>query len=547
MRRHLTLAVLLLASAASAALPDALVATLADLKARSQAYVEGKVSYDGELEGRLDGLKAQLDAIAAALPDSDTRKRRVTELAAETGRLKQRSMRPGTRYGQIGREVKAHVDDIEALDRPVAPRPNQLPGQRSDLRAQLEARSAAALDLGSAIAGHETFAMRDAVAAPRATAAAALPARVPVPPVKPEPPAEPPLSINTRNPRVNVLQEELNLVRRALGQRIIKVDGDFGPQTKAAVIAFQRGVGLKQTGVVDDDTSLELFRAATSVRGRETQFVQIGDDGKGVEDVQDMLNRVAGYRIVGTDGDFGGGTQRAVRAFQRANHLEPHGHVDEKTLNALRAASAGKPPVASGRRLMPPGPVPDLYTSPRMPADVSALIAEAEKEFGITPNLFRALVWAEGGALGNSAVARGPAQITESGSWGCRQLGYKWRQIRDEKKPNIRCGAYIFANRPIEYGVASDASPFIAASLYNTVAKHWPRIVRENKVPPFVETTSYVTRISRMYCQYTGVRLLVPNRDLHQRMLPLSKRVDRDMVEEFALEGREPRPGCSPY
>ena len=547
MRRHLTFAFLLLASAASAALPDALVAALTDLKARSRAYVEGKVGYDGELEGRLDGLKAQLDAIAAALPDADRRKARVTELAAETSRLKQRSMRPGTRYGQIGREVMAHVDAIEALDRAATPAGGPSSARRSDLRDQLAARSAAALALGADISASPEFALRDAVASPHLTGAAALPARIPVPSVKPEPPAEPPLSINTRNAKVNRLQEEINLVRRALGQRIILVDGDFGPQTKAAVIAFQRAVGLPQTGVVDDETSMQLFRSATSVRGREGQFVQLGDENKGVEDVQDMLNRVAGYRIVKEDGDFGGGTQRAVRAFQRAQHLEPHGHIDEKTYNALKAAAEGKPPVASGRRLMPPGPVPDLYTSPRMPADISALITDAEKEFGITPHLFRALVWAEGGALGNSAVARGPAQITESGSWGCRQLGYKWRQIRDEKKPNIRCGAYIFANRPVEYGVGPEASPFIAASLYNTVAKHWPRIVRENKVPPFVETTSYVTRISRMYCQYTGVRLLMPNRDLHQRLLPLSKRVDRDMVTELALEGREPRPGCSPY
>ena len=69
----------------------------------------------------------------------------------------------------------------------------------------------------------------------------------------------------------------------------------------------------------------------------------------------------------------------------------------------------------------------------------------------------------------------------------------------------------------------------------------------DRKVPPFRETVAYVTRISRYYCQITGSRLLDPAKHLDKRMIAISKRADREMDVEFALENQTPRPGCSPY
>lgn len=551
MRRLLLLAALLLGSTVRAALPDTLAAMVAELRGRAAGYEAGRVGHDPDLEPRMGALKAELERITAVLPETYSRKPHIARLAAESGSLTRRWMRPGTRYGQIGRELNAFLDSIEALDRPAGQTvpgpvpPLTMPGRRVGPQLQRSGGRALAVLDGATLS--DAFAMRDAPAG--VPAGVARPVTPPRADVTARPDSPPPLRVGSSGDRVTQSQNELNHVRRALGLRVIGTDGDYGPQTRAAVAAFQRSRGLPETGVIDEATELDLFRASSSARDRG--FVQLGDDGQAVADAQDMLNRIAGYRLVAQDGDFGGGTQRAVRAFQRANGLEPHGHVDERTLNLLRAQSAGKAAVPETRgrsaALAPPGPVPDLHTSRRMPPDIAALIADAEREFGIAPHVFRALVWAEGGAIGNSSVARGPAQITQSGSWDCRQLGYKWRQIRDEKRPNIRCGAYIFAHRPRDQGLPEGASPLVAASLYNTVARHWPRIVRDNKVPPFAETTSYVTRISRMYCQYTGVRLLDPHRDLYPRMMNLSKRVDRDMVDELALEGRQARPGCSPY
>ena len=46
----------------------------------------------------------------------------------------------------------------------------------------------------------------------------------------------------------------------------LALDGILGPQTKAALMAFQRGNGLPQTGAIDQETAsaLQYFAAATS-------------------------------------------------------------------------------------------------------------------------------------------------------------------------------------------------------------------------------------------------------------------------------------------
>jgi hypothetical protein len=165
----------------------------------------------------------------------------------------------------------------------------------------------------------------------------------------------------------------------------------------------------------------------------------------------------------------------------------------------------------------------------------------------LDPNFFQALVWAEGGRLGDrtSNIARGPAQITRSAAVAeCRDLG--WNAVRSQDGANLECGARILDRRSHQW-LGEHPDPLIAASLYNTKEKHWKGIAAKNKVPPFAETVSYVTRISRIYCQITGRRLLDPAKQLDSRMIALSKRVDREMDNELASENQLPRPGCSPY
>ena len=103
------------------------------------------------------------------------------------------------------------------------------------------------------------------------------------------------------------------------------VDGDFGPQTKAAVQAFQSSRGLGADGTVGPQTWPQLI----------TQ-VQQGSSGDAVSAVQSQIHgRGDGAGQVVIDGSFGPVTNDAVRAFQTLLGLSADGIVGPQTWNHL--------------------------------------------------------------------------------------------------------------------------------------------------------------------------------------------------------------------
>ena len=64
-----------------------------------------------------------------------------------------------------------------------------------------------------------------------------------------------------------------------------------------------------------------------------------GSKGEPVERLQTRLQEL-GYYTGAIDGDFGGGTQRAVEVFQRQNGLDADGIAGQKTLAALYSDAA---------------------------------------------------------------------------------------------------------------------------------------------------------------------------------------------------------------
>lgn len=64
---------------------------------------------------------------------------------------------------------------------------------------------------------------------------------------------------------VRKLQTRLNNVAKDVGFARLKVDGDFGPKTKAAVEAFQRSQGLTADGIVSMATAEQLWALAHGV------------------------------------------------------------------------------------------------------------------------------------------------------------------------------------------------------------------------------------------------------------------------------------------
>lgn len=173
-----------------------------------------------------------------------------------------------------------------------------------------------------------------------------------------------PLSLGKTSKDVAELQK--GLIR--LGYKISSATGYFGTQTRAAVIAFQKAKGLKQTGIVDkatlDAINVSLTpKPSTSVPSTQkpaapststtvpsvqspaivikTLPLSLGKSSKDVTELQKGLIKL-GYKISSATGYFGTQTKSAVIAFQKSKNLRQTGIVDATTLNALNASLKGK-------------------------------------------------------------------------------------------------------------------------------------------------------------------------------------------------------------
>lgn len=140
-----------------------------------------------------------------------------------------------------------------------------------------------------------------------------LPARPAKPDVIPQfvpGPDFPAYSNGSREQGVRTLQHLLN-ARAGAG---LEVDGVFGAASRSAVSSYQRGAGVKATGVMDDKTWAALLPKVTS-----------GATGTTVTAVQEELNQ-AGFRVA-VSGNFDVATVNAVKAFQRHHQIRPTGDV----------------------------------------------------------------------------------------------------------------------------------------------------------------------------------------------------------------------------
>ena len=147
--------------------------------------------------------------------------------------------------------------------------------------------------------------------------------------------AQPTVYSGSRGESVKTLQEKLN----AKGFNAGSVDGIFGKNTRAAVMAFQKANGLAADGIVGKltwaklyDTTAALPAASTATGTQPT--VYRGSRGDAVRRLQELLNK-KGFDCGAADGIFGSKTYAAVVAFQKANGLSADGIVGPLTWGKL--------------------------------------------------------------------------------------------------------------------------------------------------------------------------------------------------------------------
>lgn len=246
------------------------------------------------------------------------------------------------------------------------------------------------------------------------------------------------------NPQIPGLQVAL----RARGYYTGPIDGIAGPGTAAGVRSFQRRARLEVDGLAGRRTRTKLGRLGRPLFGART--LARGRIGWDVSVLQFLLAR-RGHATPHVNGNFGTGTERALRRFQRALGLTVDGVVGPATQRALLTGRRGvRRPAASatrryvvrpgdtltaiaarygtgvraleranrlragaflliGQRLrVPSGPAPAGRTAIRSSIDRWAA------HYGVDPHLARALAWMESGF---QPTIRSPV-----GAWGVMQV-----------------------------------------------------------------------------------------------------------------------------
>ena len=138
------------------------------------------------------------------------------------------------------------------------------------------------------------------------------------------------LTTGSQGTEVSALQGAL----KELGFYTSSVDGQYGPGTRSAVLAFQKANGLAQTGIADSATQTLLYEGAPfDIKGKMmsvTQVspisgapIQMGSTGEAVRNLQLRLKEL-GYYLVTVDGV-------ATEALQKAILAEADGATPEPT------------------------------------------------------------------------------------------------------------------------------------------------------------------------------------------------------------------------
>lgn len=135
-------------------------------------------------------------------------------------------------------------------------------------------------------------------------------------------------------PAVNAVQERLH----QLGAYAGAVDGNWGPDSQAALQQFQQGHGLQVTGQINPATASALgldparLLQLTTIEAAPPAFTNLSADA--VRNIQARL-RTLGFYNGALDGQWGAGTEAALTRLQQNRGLQPTGRLDAPTVRAM--------------------------------------------------------------------------------------------------------------------------------------------------------------------------------------------------------------------
>lgn len=171
-----------------------------------------------------------------------------------------------------------------------------------------------------------------------------------------------PLRLGSTGPYVTIVQSALNRIGQNYPAipKINPVDGIFGPQTEAAVRAFQQIFSLTPDGIVGRATWNQITRIYVAIlrlaelqsQGQQQYFIgpyprdlSEGNSGDTIRQLQYMLtvlsNFIPSISNVAETGTYDTATRDAVRAFQQQFGLPVTGTVDAQTWDAIYGQFSG--------------------------------------------------------------------------------------------------------------------------------------------------------------------------------------------------------------
>ena len=173
--------------------------------------------------------------------------------------------------------------------------------------------------------------------------------------------------------------------------------------------------------------------------------MRLGFQGEAVRTVQKKLKEL-GYYTGSIDGDFGAETEKAVKAFQKANGLTADGKVGEQTLKKLndKNAKSAKEANATAKPKVTPTPKPKSTPTPNLSKDYYLRLGSNGKKVETLQRRLIELGWLGGKVTGDfdaatEAAVRAFQEKTKGRSQRHCQYGEHTEQASGELGLHLQC------------------------------------------------------------------------------------------------------------